>query len=83
VVPRATSASQRVRHDVRFDASQIDLLQLAVGKKPDRAAIRRPERIAGSLGARERLRRHLIERPYKYPRRALGHRDERQLPAVG
>ena len=64
-------------------ASQIDPLQLAVGKKADRAAIRRPERIAGSLGARERLRRHLVERPHPEPRRALGRRDERQLPAVG
>ena len=83
VVPRATAASRRVRHSLRVAASQIDPFQLAVGKKPNRAAIRLPERIAGSLGARERLRRHLVERPHPEPRRALGRRDERQLPAVG
>ena len=82
-VPRATAATRRVRQFLRAAASQIDPLQLAVGKKPNRAAIRRPERIAGSFGARERLRRHLVERPHPQPRRALGRRDERQLPAVG
>ena len=73
----------RVRQSVQDAASQIDPLQLAVGKKPNRAAIRLPERIAGSLGARERPRCHLIERPHPEPRRAVGRRDERQLPAVG
>jgi hypothetical protein len=82
-VPCAAAATRRVRQHLRAAAPQIDPLQLAVGKKPNRAAIRRPERIAGSLGARERLRRHLVERPHPELRHALGRRDERQLPAVG
>ena len=73
---------RRGRQFLQAAASQIDPLQLAVGKKPNRAAIRRPERIAGTLGARERLRRHLVERPHPEPRRALGRCDERQLSAV-
>ena len=82
-VPRAAAATRRVRQHLRAAASQIDPLQLAVGKKSNRAAIRRPERIARAFGARERLRRHLVERPHPEPRRTLGRRDERQLPAVG
>jgi hypothetical protein len=44
---------------------------LPIGKKSNRAAVGRPERIAGSFGARERLRRHLVEGPYPQSRRCL------------
>jgi hypothetical protein len=39
-VPRATAATRRGCQFLRAGASQIDLLQLAVGEKANRAAIR-------------------------------------------
>ncbi len=60
VPPRPTGASAST---CSCASGQIDPLQFAVGKKADRAAIRRPERIRGALGSCERLRPDLVERP--------------------
>jgi hypothetical protein len=35
----------------------VDALQLVVGKESQRSAVRRPERMSRSFGARQRLRR--------------------------
>ena len=82
-VPRATTAMRRIGKFPSFPAFQIDPLQLAVGKKPNRPAIWCPERITGSFGARERPGCHLIERPHPKLRHTFGGGDERQLSAVG
>src|SRR3954464_3412948 len=68
-IPRAAVPDGRIGYGLRRRAEEIDLLQLTVREEPDEATVRRPEREpaagchVGPLAARDRLSRHMLERP--------------------
>lgn len=74
-----------VAHRLRRTATDdIDLLQLALRKKADRPAVRRPEHLIGALGPGERLLLEPVDPAYGQYRqlRVIGVYPERDLSAV-
>src|SRR5262249_9908370 len=59
----APAVDSDIRDDLRSTADEIDRLQLARGDESERAGIRRPERLTGSFGSRQRTGDERIERP--------------------
>jgi hypothetical protein len=62
-IPGSPARLRCVGKHLHRASSQVDSLQLAVSKKPERTTVWRPKRGAGAFGASEWLRPDLIERP--------------------
>ena len=81
-IPRAAAAVQHIRNLQGLSTGGIDALQFVVGEKAERAAIGRPERIAGAFGAFEHPALDAVERTHPEHRGALAVRDEGDLRPV-
>ena len=81
--PAAIGSGRRVADLLRRAAADVDLLQLTLGHERDEAAVRRPERSRGAIGAGQWVRGQGIELPDPDPGLAFRvGRVEREISAV-
>ena len=82
-IPRPAKAARHITDDLNGTGGDVDPLEFSVGKEADRAAVRRPERPAASLGSGDDLRFEGIERSHGQKRGAVAHHLKDQPCSVG
>src|SRR5215471_18433866 len=80
---RGGSVGANGAQDLRRSAVPVDLLQLAVGGEPERAAVGRPEWEVAVFRSRQRPRFKRIQGPHPERGAAAGDHSEYELATVG
>ena len=82
-IPAGAHRPERIAERLHGPSRSIDLLQPGVGKETDEPAVRRPERIRGAIGSRQRVRSERVELPNPDLLLSLRDQNHRNGAAVG
>src|SRR5439155_5535707 len=81
--PGTAAARRSVGQELQRPARDVDAIELVGGKETDRAAVGGPERIIGTLRARQRAGTGFIQRPQPQPLRPIARCNKDDVAAIG